>query len=256
MKKFIIGIILSFVLAVPTVAQNKVFCEIVGVSKSLFGLRSDVTISVDFGQLSTWRDANKQFLVDENGEVIVFNSMVDALNYLGSLGWEFEQAYAIGTDGTYTYHYLMSADASSDAVTSLKTISMYEEDNTPKEPLSSKSPINPDDKIICSGDDGTNLAIGARNAYYLRVSAYEQILLGQDWTAVEKTLRSLYSTLSVLRAGESGRIDANGVAYKVKLVTYEDTGALVFTDVDGSYMLTPESLKQYLTEGRAFSSSE
>ncbi len=50
--------------------------------------------------------------MDENGNIRSFNSMVDAMNYMGSLGWEFEQAYVvtIGTGGTAqnVYHWLMS----------------------------------------------------------------------------------------------------------------------------------------------------
>lgn len=36
-----------------------------------------------------------------------FNSMIDALNYMGTQGWEFVQAYAITMGNTNVYHFLM-----------------------------------------------------------------------------------------------------------------------------------------------------
>lgn len=35
------------------------------------------------------------FLVDENGEKMNFNSMIDAVNYLAKLGWELILAYPV-----------------------------------------------------------------------------------------------------------------------------------------------------------------
>ena len=58
-------------------AQSKVYCEIVGTSK-MFSKK--LTIEVDFGQESTL--FSRETLVDENGKPIVFNSMVDAMNYM------------------------------------------------------------------------------------------------------------------------------------------------------------------------------
>ena len=52
-------------------------------------------------------------LVDSNGKKIVFNSMVDGMNYMGKFGWKFAQAYAIttGTTGKYfLYHWLLYKD--------------------------------------------------------------------------------------------------------------------------------------------------
>ena len=49
-------------------------------------------------------------LVDENGKKITFNSMVDAMNYMGKLGWEFEQAYVVTTNNQNVYHWLLSKD--------------------------------------------------------------------------------------------------------------------------------------------------
>lgn len=107
--------LLFFILVNATVglsAQNalphKVYCEIVGTQKLI---NSKVTITLDFGQtgaasLMTY----KNLLMDKNGKPIIFNSMVDAMNMMGELGWTFEQAYVVslGTSGASVYHWLLS----------------------------------------------------------------------------------------------------------------------------------------------------
>lgn len=54
----------------------------------------DMNVIVDYGQhrklFSTKRN---QKLVDEDGKELDFGSMVDALNFFGRLGWEFEAVY-------------------------------------------------------------------------------------------------------------------------------------------------------------------
>ena len=44
---------------------------------------------------------------DENGEKMIFNSMIDALNYMTKNGFKFVNAYAITEDGQNVYHYLL-----------------------------------------------------------------------------------------------------------------------------------------------------
>ena len=46
-------------------------------------------------------------LKDENGDKLIFNSMIDALNYMSKHGFEFVQAYAISVGGQNVYHYLL-----------------------------------------------------------------------------------------------------------------------------------------------------
>ncbi len=78
------------------------YCEIVGTG-NLLGTK--VTIELDFGQAT-------KFLQDtrykgEDGKPIKFNSMVDAMNFMGKNGWEFCQAYAITTGQQNVYHFLL-----------------------------------------------------------------------------------------------------------------------------------------------------
>jgi len=80
-----------------------VYCEMVGTQK-LFSTK--VTIALDFGEeRSIWKDNR---LKDEvTGRAQSFNSMVDALNYMGEQGWEFAQAYVVTVGQQNVYHWLL-----------------------------------------------------------------------------------------------------------------------------------------------------
>ena len=108
MKKFKL-ITLLFVMGLPIISfcqetPKFVYCEIVGQSKLL---SKKITITVDFGdKMSVWADNRMK---DESGKTLVFNSMIDALNFMGKRGWLFSQAYTIGdAQNGYVYHFLMS----------------------------------------------------------------------------------------------------------------------------------------------------
>lgn len=93
--------------SISAMGQTKVYCELLGTAKLL---SNKVTISVDFGQENKF--FSNQTLVDEAGHPLVFNSMVDAMNKMAELGWEFEQAYVVtiggGTTASNVYHWLLS----------------------------------------------------------------------------------------------------------------------------------------------------
>jgi len=81
-----------------------VYCEIVGVARFLNP--NKVTVQLDFGEeMKAWTD--NRIRDPKTGKPIVFNSMVDALNYMGERGWEFVQAYAVTTSNQNVYHYLL-----------------------------------------------------------------------------------------------------------------------------------------------------
>lgn len=91
---------------------HRVYCELLGQGRFM---SNKVTVSVDFGQYTSfWKSYSNQFLVDENGKKIKFNSMVDAMNYMGRLGWEFEQAYVVTVGQQNVYHWLLSKKISDD----------------------------------------------------------------------------------------------------------------------------------------------
>lgn len=115
MKKIFLAIVLVLSMICTAKAQDAVnepqqnekytYCEIVGTSNFT---HTKVTVDIDFGQeINFWTQHEQRALKDENGNQIKFNSMIDALNYLGDKGWIFVQAYAITVGNTDVYHYLL-----------------------------------------------------------------------------------------------------------------------------------------------------
>ena len=91
--------------SVPAEGKRRVYCELLGTTNLT---RTKVNIQVDFGQKVTWMHDSQ--LVDSNGKKIVFNSMVDGMNYMGKFGWKFAQAYAITIGQSNVYHWLLYKD--------------------------------------------------------------------------------------------------------------------------------------------------
>ncbi|MBT1698361.1 hypothetical protein KK083_15835 [Fulvivirgaceae bacterium PWU4] len=79
------------------------YCELIGTAR-LFS--NKVTIDIDFGEAkNVWLD--NRVRDEQTGKVRIFNSMVDALNYMGSDGWEFVQAYVVTVGQQNVYHWLL-----------------------------------------------------------------------------------------------------------------------------------------------------
>ena len=94
-------------LATPVLVSGQttpkfVYCEIVGTEKFL---STKVTITVDFGQRMKLFGNNR--MKDEAGKPIIFNTMIDTLNFMGKQGWEFAQAYTITISDQNMYHFLL-----------------------------------------------------------------------------------------------------------------------------------------------------
>ena len=92
------------------ITKKFVYCEILGTG-SLFSTK--VKVDIDYGQeVSFWNQDRR--LKDENGKSVKFNSMVDALNYMGTLGWEFVQAYVVTMPSMggqqNVYHWLVKRE--------------------------------------------------------------------------------------------------------------------------------------------------
>lgn len=120
MKKIFVTLFLLASLSISAFAQTeevtakpyKVYCEIVSYSRNFFSDKT--TVELDFGQASKWL-SNDRKLVDENGQIINFNSILDAANYMAQRGWNFEEAYVVqsiikGDSGTPHYHWIMSKE--------------------------------------------------------------------------------------------------------------------------------------------------
>ncbi len=89
-------------LGIDTASSKIVYCEIVGIQKFM---SKKVVISIDFGQEQTYFSDNR--LVDESGKPVVFNSMVDAINFMSKRGWELHSTMLVGQNNQYTYHFVM-----------------------------------------------------------------------------------------------------------------------------------------------------
>jgi hypothetical protein len=80
------------------------FVQIVGTSKLL---SNKLTIEIDFGQENKFWNADDTQVKDENGKLMVFNSMIDALNFMSKNGYNFINAYTITIGNQNVYHYLL-----------------------------------------------------------------------------------------------------------------------------------------------------
>lgn len=98
----IICIIIALsIISITARAQNHVYCDVIGVTKLM---SRKVTISLDSGQQAF----NKQHIIrDENGKAMLFNSIIHAVNYMSSRGWEYVDSYSVNVPPTIVYHYLM-----------------------------------------------------------------------------------------------------------------------------------------------------
>ncbi len=85
-----------------TIKRTEEYCLLIGTAR-LFS--NKVSIQVDFGQNRPFFSDNRY--KDENGNVVLFESMVDALNYMNSRGWQFVGAYPMVSNAGTAYHYLM-----------------------------------------------------------------------------------------------------------------------------------------------------
>ncbi|MBB4037542.1 hypothetical protein GGR21_003459 [Dysgonomonas hofstadii] len=105
MKKLLLLLFLVACCSLYSSAQkeNFIYCELVGTGKFM---STKVNVQVDFGQsTSIWKGID--YLKDDKGKKISFNSMVDAMNYMGKQGWEFVQAYVVTTNNQNVYHWLL-----------------------------------------------------------------------------------------------------------------------------------------------------
>ena len=111
MKKLFV-LVVGMLLCAAAFAQEpqpyKVYCDIISNSRAL---SNKVDVELDFGQAAGFWTGDRR-LYDQNGKAIVFNSTLDAANYMAERGWVFKQAYTItrfskGDSGDPTYHWIM-----------------------------------------------------------------------------------------------------------------------------------------------------
>lgn len=114
MKRFLVAL-LTFLPLVMTAQEQReeetitVFCELLGINKNVLGIGDKISVQVDFGDdKNFWGNDGRDMLVDENGKDIKFNSMVDAMNFMGERGWVFEDSYVVTIAKQNVIHWLLS----------------------------------------------------------------------------------------------------------------------------------------------------
>ena len=80
------ALILFFSVSAQAQSSKYIFCEISPTGKFFKG---GCTLRVNYGQIRQKHIPKKAQICDENGTAILFNSRVDALNWLSDHGWEF-----------------------------------------------------------------------------------------------------------------------------------------------------------------------
>jgi hypothetical protein len=76
------------------------FCQIIAVPRLL---SNKVTINIDFGEEKKfWSDTRLKTWTDK---VRTFNTIIDAMNYMGKAGWSFINAYPVRTNDTEIFHF-------------------------------------------------------------------------------------------------------------------------------------------------------
>lgn len=104
MKKVIILVLAlsaSFAAAAQTdTSKIEQYCQVIATPRLL---SNKVTIDIDFGeQKSFWRDER---LKTYDGKLKKFNTIIDALNFMGNEGWVFINAYPVTMGTTAIYHF-------------------------------------------------------------------------------------------------------------------------------------------------------
>jgi hypothetical protein len=105
MKKIFLPALILVITAISSFGQDKVekYCEMTAQAR-LFSKK--VTIDIDFGEERKFFSFKDTRVKDDLGKVKTFNSVVDALNFLGSVGWKLVNAFPIAeSSGSLVYHY-------------------------------------------------------------------------------------------------------------------------------------------------------
>lgn len=118
MKKLLLTLTLLFSFAgfaqtingIPIKDLDVEYLQIIG---SSVYMSSKVKVSIDIGQRTKLMSSNNDTarLKDKNGEVLVFNSIIDALNFMAGYGYEFIHSNIVAEGGENVSYYLMKKKA-------------------------------------------------------------------------------------------------------------------------------------------------
>lgn len=80
------------------------YIEIEGTPRTM---SKKMNIEIQFGQEGNLMGNQNTKIKDENGERLLFNSMIDALNFMDKNGYEYLDSYITTYKGSNTYHYIL-----------------------------------------------------------------------------------------------------------------------------------------------------
>jgi hypothetical protein len=89
---------------VPIQDINAKYIEIVGAERTL---SKKMNIEIEFGQEGKLIGSKNTKVEDENGERVLFNSMVSALNFMDENGYKYLDSYITKYKDNSTYHYIL-----------------------------------------------------------------------------------------------------------------------------------------------------
>jgi len=95
---------LSAQITEPDTSLVYIYSELVGTQKPF---STKVIVEIDFGQERNFFLPRNSIVDPQTGKPISFNSMVDAMNFMGNDGWEFVQAYIVTTNNQNVFRWLL-----------------------------------------------------------------------------------------------------------------------------------------------------
>lgn len=104
MKKLLMILFLQLVVFAAFAQTDSIkveqYCQIIATPRLL---SNKVTIDIDFGEeKSFWADTRMR---SYDGRLKKFNTIIDALNFMGKEGWIFVNAYPVRNGNMDIYHY-------------------------------------------------------------------------------------------------------------------------------------------------------
>jgi hypothetical protein len=93
--------------AITNAQKIEQYCEMTAQNK-LFSRK--VTIDVDQGEERKWISFKDTRVKDDLGKAKSFNSVVDALNFLGRTGWKLVNAFLVTEGSVSVYHYILKRE--------------------------------------------------------------------------------------------------------------------------------------------------
>ncbi|MCY7310514.1 MAG: hypothetical protein LH619_07020 [Chitinophagaceae bacterium] len=104
MKKLFIAALLF--ISITTFAQDTTkveqYCKMLATGRLL---SNKVTIDIDFGEERKLFGGDTRLKDEETGKLKKFNSVTDAMNYLGSQGWMLVNAFPMAEGSSSVYHF-------------------------------------------------------------------------------------------------------------------------------------------------------